>query len=99
MARHPLLRRARQLKAEGWTDHAIAVAVASGELVRVERDVYRWKGELAARDEHLTRVRAILLRQGHIAPLTAEDVVEVEGVRVTSLVRTVADLARTSEFT
>lgn len=34
----------------------------------------------------------------HVAPLTAEEVVEVDGLPVTSLARTVADLARTSEF-
>lgn len=35
----------------------------------------------------------------HVATLSAEDVVEVHGLRVTSLARTAADLARTSEFT
>lgn len=119
----------------------MAKAVAEGELVRVARGVFRWAGDLAPREAHIARVRAIMSRQGsvvashasaavihglvihgavpelvhltvapparvrkrsgyhvHVVPLTAEDVIEVDGVRVTSLARTAADLARTAEF-
>lgn len=34
----------------------------------------------------------------HVAPLEADDVTEVNGVRVTSLARTACDLARTADF-
>ncbi|HHU40661.1 MAG TPA: hypothetical protein GXZ45_15470 [Propionibacterium sp.] len=137
----PILRTTAQLAAEGWTDHRVAKAVAEGELVRVARGVFRWAGDLAPREAHIARVRAIMSRQGsvvashasaavihglvihgavpelvhltvapparvrkrsgyhvHVVPLTAEDVIEVDGVRVTSLARTAADLARTAEF-
>jgi hypothetical protein len=94
-ARHALLVRAalEQLSADVVVSHVSAAVLHGLPVWNVPLDVVH-----VTRDRSRTGARRGSRVHVHSAPLAAEEVVRVNGILVTSLARTVADLARTLPF-